>query len=99
MVVKLANTLRFVKCEDWRREAESWTIIVESLIVKPKFQGGLGFRDFEMFNLALLAKQACRILQDGSSMSARTLKAVIFRMMTSCMPDLDRHLPGFGGQF
>ena len=47
-------------------------------MTQPKGMGGLGFKDFELFNLAMLAKQAWRLLQEPNSLSARILKAVYY---------------------
>lgn len=41
----------------------------------PKEKSGLGFRDMESFNLALLAKQGLRLINEHDSLLAKLLKA------------------------
>ncbi|XP_062230134.1 uncharacterized protein LOC133927739 [Phragmites australis] len=64
----------------WRSKAgerkTAW--VAWDAMVMPKYMGGLGFKDIELFNLAMLARQAWRILQSPESLSARVLKAVYF---------------------
>ncbi|CAL1395980.1 unnamed protein product [Linum trigynum] len=40
-----------------------------------KFRGGLGFRDFDIFNIAMLAKQVWKILMSPTSTLAKMYKA------------------------
>ena len=44
----------------------------------PKGKGGLGFRDIHVFNLAMLAKQGWRLIQNADSLCARILRAKYF---------------------
>jgi hypothetical protein len=47
-------------------------------LTKPKSEGGLGFRDLYGFNMAMLSRQAWRLLDNPNSLCGRVLKARYF---------------------
>jgi hypothetical protein len=59
--------------EDNKAAWMSW-----SKLGRTKERGGLGFRDLEWFNLALLAKQGWRIIQNPDSLASKILKEKYF---------------------
>ena len=47
-------------------------------LCQPKSEGGMGFRHLFAFNLAMLAKQGWRLIQNPNSLLGRLLKAIYF---------------------
>jgi hypothetical protein len=55
-----------------------------------KFASGMGFRDMELFNIAMLARQAWRILENPTTLSSGILKAVYFTKLGDLKPHRPR---------
>ena len=67
----------------------SW--VAWDTMTRPKHLGRLGFRDLEIFNLALLARQSWRLMTDETSLSARLLKVVYYPHCTLLEAELGAH--------
>jgi hypothetical protein len=63
----------FRRGEEGEQRKVHWT--AWERILMPKCHGGLGFRDMRLFNQALLARQAWRLIQFPDSLCAQLLKA------------------------
>jgi hypothetical protein len=76
------NTLKSIASRFWWGAADgqrkvhwmSWDRMCES-----KRSGGMGFRNYEIFNQALLAKQAWRMVTNPGSLCSRVLQARYFK--------------------
>ena len=64
-----------VGCGEWQENIHwrSW-----KWLSTPKDLGGMGFRDFKLFNQAMLGRQCWRLLTETNSLCARILKARYF---------------------
>ena len=66
-------------------------------LTKRKSQGGMGFKDLKVFNQALLARQAWRLIAHPDSLCARVLKAKYYHGADLLDMDLFIMLAGLAG--
>ena len=74
---ELSHIIRNFWCgdEDERRKTH-W--LAWDKLTRPKGEGGMGFRDLHLFNLALLGKHGWRFLRNPTSLCARVMKGRYF---------------------
>lgn len=65
-------------------------------LTEPKDSGGLGFKDLEAFNLALLGKQVWRVITKPNLLMYKVLKSRYFQGPTSFRPHVRKQIHGFG---
>lgn len=76
----LCNKLRLMIVKFWWGGSEEDRYLLEKVeyLCRPKYQGGMGFRDLGAFNQSLLAKQVWRQLYNQNSLVARIFKSKYF---------------------
>lgn len=60
----------------WDSSADNWHMhwLSWDRLTQPKCKGGMGFRDLNLFNVAMLGKQGWRLITKPESLCARVLK-------------------------
>lgn len=76
----LKHAIEYMGCSKNGSRKVAW--VSWDVMSRPRYMGGLGFRDLKLFSLALLARQAWRVLPDPHTLSARILKSVYFPQTT-----------------
>lgn len=62
---------------DAKPEVRKMCWVAWDTLTLPKGAGGLGFKEIEIFNDALLAKHACRLLKNPNSLLGQTTQQVL----------------------
>ncbi|KAF7812358.1 reverse transcriptase [Senna tora] len=58
-------------------------VVAWGKLTKPKSSGGMGFKCFFIFNLALVAKHTCRVLNNPNELWVKVLKGLHFQIRSS----------------
>ena len=77
-ITSMANQYWWGQCQGERKI--HW--LNKKHLVQQKMQGGIGFRDLQLFNKALLAKQGWILIQNPASLVCRILKSKYFPRTT-----------------
>ncbi|XP_021765527.1 uncharacterized protein LOC110730059 [Chenopodium quinoa] len=79
------------------KKSRGLSLTPASVLHLPKGMGGLGIRQLRSFNLALLAKQAWRLIQNSQLLASRVLKAK-YPGLLSFNPSFTSNRPSWGSR-